>query len=290
MRAPSAAAIPDTRAASEAPERAMMTGSNCDCLICRLETILVAEVGNDRANDGPGVCVDSWGLFSGFAAPLDLVRELHAHDHGRDSSSADRVLSELLKRNSKAPPPSLWQKVLLLVFIPTIHRTTSQIAAVFPSLARDDTSQHVLCVLLQFLRSPELETRHTHIAFTISRKLRRQAFRWAIRESRGAPGEFGPNPAVYDEEPAGDEPRYAGILLGQFLDDCERRACLSGEERDLLVRFKIEGATYRELAGRNGLGAEGVRHRIRRLLNRLRSLAREARTERPSEQIELFPR
>jgi len=269
----------------------MMTGSNCNCLICRLETSLVAELGNERANDGPEVSADSWGLFSGFAAPLDLVRELHAREDGHDGSSADRVLSELLKRNSNAPLPSLWQKLLLLVFIPTIHRTTSQITALFPSLARDDASQHVVCVFLQFLRSPELETRHTHIAFTISRKLRRQAFRWAIRESRGSPPEdFGPNPLVYAEEPAGDEPRYAGVLLRQFLDDCQRMAWLSAEERDLLVRLKIEGATYGELAGHNGLGAEGVRHRIRRLLNRLRSVAREAPPGRAPEQLELFPR
>lgn len=269
----------------------MMTGSNCECLICRLEASLAAELGDERASEGPGVSAHSWGFFAGFAAPLDLVRELHAQNDGHDSSSADRVLSELLNRNLHAPAPSLWQKLLLLVFIPTIHRTTGQITAAFPSLARDDTAQHVLCVFLQFLRSPELQTRQTHIAFTISRKLRRQAFRWAIRECRNAPPEpFGPPPGVYTEEPAGDEPRYAEILLGQFLDDCQRMAWLTGEERALLLRSKIEGATYREIAGRNGLGAEGVRHRLRRLLNRLRSVARGARTERAPEQLELFPR
>lgn len=162
----------------------MMTGWYCDCLVCRLETSLIADLSEERASDERKVFGDSANIWAGFTGPLDLVRQLHAHEDGKDSSLADRLLAELLERNSNAPPPSVWQRLLLLVFIPTIHRSASQVTAMFPSLARDDTSQHIVAVFLEFLHSAELQTRRTHIAFTISRKLRRQAFRWAIRESR----------------------------------------------------------------------------------------------------------
>jgi hypothetical protein len=229
--------------------------------------------------------------LSRFPNPLDLVRELHAPDDHKESASTDTLLAELLKQNSTTPLPSVWQQLLLLVFIPTIHRTTSQITAMFPSLARDDTSQHIVSVFLEFLGSAELETRRSHLAFTIARKVRRQAFRWAIHESRGvAPEEMEGDRIVYVEEAVAREPLYAEVVLQQFLDNCHRMGWLTVEERDLLVRFKLEGVTCEELAGRNGHGAVAMQHRIGRLLNRLRRLAQRTRWERSPEQLELFAR
>jgi DNA-directed RNA polymerase specialized sigma24 family protein len=268
----------------------MMAGSNCECLICRLEKSLVAELGEERTSQECGFLAGQSSVLSQFSNTLDLVRELHSPDNHTGSASADVLLLELLKRNSSTPLPSVWQRLLLLVFIPTIHRTASQITATFPTLARDDTSQHIVSVLLEFLGSRELGTRRSHLAFTVARKLRRQAFRWAIHESRGAaPDRAEANPVTDVEKAAADEPRYAEVVLENFFDTCEKVGWLSTEERDLLVRFKIEGVTYQELASGNGHTAEGVRHRIRRLLNRLRSLARETRWQRAPEQLELFP-
>jgi hypothetical protein len=269
----------------------MIAGSNCDCLVCRLEKTLIAELGEESTSKEWRLPAPQGGILSRFSNPLDLVRELHAPEDRKDSSSSDALLSELLKRNSSTPPPSVWQRLLLLVFIPTIHRTASQITAMFPTLSRDDTSQHVVTVFLEFLNSTELQTRNSHVAFTISRKLRRHAFRWAIHESRGvAPEEAEGDRIVYVEEAIAAEPRYAEVLLQQFLDNCEKMGWLSVEERNLLVRFKIEGVTCEELASRNGHSAVAMQHRIGRLLDRLRRLAHRTRWERSPEQLELFPR
>jgi hypothetical protein len=269
----------------------MIAGSNCDCLVCRLEKSLIAELREESTDKGCSLPAPQGSILSCFPNCLDLVRELHTPEDRKDSSSSDAVLSELLTRNSSTPLPSVWQRLLLLVFIPTIHRTASQITAMFPSLARDDTSQHVVTVFLEFLDSAELQTRNSHLAFTISRKLRRHAFRWAIHESRGtAPEEAEGNRIVYVEEAVVAEPLYAEVLLQQFLDNCEKMGWLSVEERNLLVRFKIEGVTCEELAGRNGQSAVAMQHRIGRLLDRLRRLAHRTRWERAPEQLELFPR
>ena len=82
--------------------------------------------------------------LSCFPSPLDLVRKLHTHEDGKDNSTADALLSELLKRSASAAFRSICQRILLLAFIPTIHRTASQVSVRFPVLARDDTSQHVV--------------------------------------------------------------------------------------------------------------------------------------------------
>ena len=265
----------------------MRTGSGCDCLVCRTEKSLTTELGG---RDSREWLASQSGILAHFASPLDLVRELHAQDR-KESSSADAVLSDLL-RNARGPFRPLCQRLLLLVFIPTIHRTTGHLAAVFPSLGYEDATEHVVSVFLEFLDAPELEARGTHLAFTIARRLRRQAFRWGIRESRVAPQEMVGDPVadIEVDDLAGEQPFYAEVFLDQFLENCRKMGWLSEEERNLLVRFKIAGATCQELAGRNGHTAVAMQHRMQRLLDRLRRLARRTRWERAPEQLELFPR
>jgi len=273
------------------PERAMKTGSICRCLVCRLEKSLTAEMRAETASHEWACIAASSSILSRFASPLDAVRELHAPDDHTDGVSADTLLIEMLKQNENAPPPSVWQRILLLAFIPTIHRTASQVRLMFPALACDDTSQHALTVFLEFLRSSELRTRRSHLAFTIARKLRRQVFRWAFRETRRAPPEESGGEATKEvENVAAEAPLYPMVVLERFLDNCQKAGWLSTEERELLVRFKLNGVTCREIAGRNGNAAAAVRHRIQRLLNRLRHLAHRTQWEKSPEQMELFPR
>jgi DNA-directed RNA polymerase specialized sigma24 family protein len=268
----------------------MMAGANCDCLVCRIEKSLVAELGDEGVRAESRQLAASSRILSCFPAPLDLVRELHVREDGRDRSSADALLRELIEQHARGPLRSICQRLLLLVFIPTIHRTASHVAASFPSVAHDDAAQHVVSVFLEFLGSLELQTRQSHVAFTVARKLRRLSFRWAIRESRGAPaGELDGDPP-FVEQAAVEEPYYPELVLNRFLDGCERMGWLSAEERDLLVRFKLEGASSEEIAGRNGHAAAAVRHRIQRLLDRLRRLAQQTRWQRTPEQLELFSR
>jgi DNA-directed RNA polymerase specialized sigma24 family protein len=269
----------------------MITGSICDCLVCRLEASLIAELGEGGASSECTLLAASSSALSCFPSPLDLVRKLHTHEDGKHNSTADALLSELLKQSASAGFRSVCQRLLLLVFIPTIHRTASHVRAAFPSIARDDASQHIVCAFLEFLDSEELQTHGSHVAFFIARKLRRHAFRWAIQESRGAvPEEVGGDQITEVEDVVGEEPLYAEVLLKQFLDNCQKMGWLSLEERTLLVRFKIEGLTCEELAGRNGHAAAAVQHRIQRLLERLRRLAHQTRWQRAPEQLELFPR
>jgi DNA-directed RNA polymerase specialized sigma24 family protein len=269
----------------------MMNGSNCDCLVCRLEKSLIAEFDKKATSTESRLLVASSTILSSFRSPLDLVRELHASNDRNDASSTDALLGEILKRNASTALRSICQRLLLLVFVPTIHRTASQITAAFPFIAREDVSQHVLSVFLEFLDSPELRACGSHVAFTIARKLRRKAFRWAIHESRGTSSEeLDGDPTGRVEETAAEEPLYSEVLLQQFLDNCQKAGWLSLEERDFLVQSKIEGVTCQELASRNGHSAVAVQHRIQRLLGKLRRLAQRTRWERSPEQLELFSR
>lgn len=267
----------------------MIARSHCDCMVCRVEKHLIVELSYDSANQEFRQLSVLNPVLSAFPTPVDLLRHIHAPNPDHHNSSADPLILELLKQNRACPHPCLWQRILLQLFIPTMHRTTSQVTAAFPSLARDDVSEHVICSFLEFLESPEMRTRRSHLAFTVARKLRRSAFRWAIREARGTSWEESDGSLTRRPDSLSCEESFsAPILLHEFLDQCQRIRSLSQDERDLLVQFKIEGLSCEEIAGRNGHSAVAVQHRVQRLVDRLRRIAGQ-RTGNPPRQLPLFP-
>ena len=267
----------------------MMTASPCDCLVCRLESRLIAELSDDQSSEEFRFFASSSPILSSFPSAFELIRNLHDYDNPEQAPSSDEVLLDLMRRDIDALYRPLWQRLLLLVFIPTIHRTTSQITSTFPLLTRDDTAQHIFACLLEFLRSDELRSRPSHLAFIVARKIRRSAFRWANREARRSLRDetvfrrTAPVPSDLAEEFSD-----SSVLLRQFLDGCQRRGWLSAEERQLLTQFKLEGISGEELARPKGRSAVAIRHRIQRVLSRLRRVARTSPEGKP-EQLNLFP-
>ena len=269
----------------------MKAGSSCDCLICRLEASLVAELSDRQKQEEFRLFTASSQTLSLFPTAVELILHLHRQQEHEQNSSSDQILVEILGRSGDAPLHAMRQRLLLLVFVPTIHRTTTQISIAFPALGRDDTAQHLFTVLLEILPSSEFQSRRSHLAYTIARKIRRSAYRWAIRESRTSLRNDmdGTAVALPDTEVSGQDSR-SNVLLQQFLDDCQRRGWLSAEERELLTQFKLEGTSGHELALRSGHSVVAIRHRIQRLLDRLRRIAGKPGTTMTPEQLNLFSR
>jgi hypothetical protein len=268
----------------------MIDRPSCDCLVCRLEMNLTVELGADGNGERYCELARSSAVLSGFPTPSDLIEHLHSSEIEDRPHSSDDVLVELLRPGTDPLLRQLWNSILLLVFIPTMHRTMRQLSAIFPSLPRDDIAQHLTTVLLEFLTSSELRSRRSHLAFTISRKIRRSAFRWAIRESHIALEEEQDGRAYApSQSEAFRDPSYSAVLLVEFLDTSERRGWMSSAERQLLAQSKIEGITCQELSLRNGHSAVAIQHLITRLIKRLREHA-QVRVEHISKQLELFPK
>ena len=266
-----------------------MALSLCDCLICRLETRLVAELKSDLSDEEFRGLAAGRANLSPFSTAFDLIARLHDYESPEHSSAADQILLDLLSCDRESKRQPIWQRLLFLVFIPTVHRTASQVGSAFPLLNRDDIAQHIFASLLEFLDSHELSSRRSHLAFAVARKMRRSTFRWAIREShrslRDEPRATHPLPLAID---VGKDFSHSQSLLRHFLDKCEREGQLSAEERHLLTCFKLEGLTGEELARRNGHSAVAIRHRIQRLVARLRRVAHKPPTTNPR-QLTLFP-
>ena len=168
---------------------------------------------------------------------------------------------------------SFTESVLVVAFLPMLHGTVRRVFRQQPGLDPDDISQLALSFLLQYLRSHELQARQSHFAFAISRAVKRQVFEWANRES-GTSGVT----EHYDGEALTsqtfEEPFERYAFLRHFLHRCVTKGLLTDSELNLLIDLKLNGTNGEEFADFNGTSSNAVRQRLKRLLAKLRRLAR----------------
>jgi hypothetical protein len=252
----------------------MSRESTCRCLICDLERTLSSEIAGSRFENCYQTFAHSRSLLATFPSASDLVVFLHTRTVNNGIPISDRVLRDLLQTNATDGCAAL-RDLLLLAFIPMLHATSRQVASRYPSLPSDDISQHVVLSLLQILGAPEFYGRSSHIAFAISRVLKRSAFEWAARETRLAVGR-GTDETAEDFRVAGDTvaPFERVVFLRHFLHRCYKRGLLSDEELALLVQFKLDAARDRNAGGPAALYSNASRQRMKRLLGKLRRIAR----------------
>jgi DNA-directed RNA polymerase specialized sigma24 family protein len=245
----------------------MRPGIMCDCALCNIEVRLLS----DLSSMGAGAFHEllfGYQVLRQYSSVSSLL--LHLRTSPADARS-DELLRELFA--SRVINPAFIESLLVLTFLPMLHGTIRRVARQQPGLAADDITQQALSFLLQYLGSHELQARHSHLAFAISRAVKRQVFEWANRESRRT-GLL----RYYDSESlaavAAAEPFERYALLCHFLHRCVTKGLLAHAELELLVQFKLNGASGEEFAAFNGTSSNAVRQKLKRLVAKLRRLAR----------------
>jgi hypothetical protein len=246
----------------------------CSCFLCDSEHSLLLELSREDALRKYRDFASGRPVLSGFPTALALLHRLRAiaadDDH---QGSSDAILGELVR-----PQPNqdheLQQHLLLLILMPALHKTSRQISAGFPSIAREDIAQHLLTTVLEILRSNSLGNQRSHFAFVAIRLLRRNSFRWALRETKLG-GSVEPDPSESERRLETDMDFETKFLLNEFLSRCLSNQQINHSEYQLLISFKVEGIDAKELAAPLGLSEIAFRHRMQRILDRLRKIARE---------------
>jgi hypothetical protein len=236
----------------------------CACALCRLEVHLLSDLSSANAFRE---------LASGSHAlrqyPTARALLLHLRTSAADTRSDD-LLRDLFA--ARAARPAFIEGILVLAFVPMLHGTIRRVERQQPSLAQEDITQQALSFLLEYLRSDELQARQSHLAFAISRAVKRQVFAWAYRESEKT-GLL----RYYDHElftaPATEEPFERRALLRHFLHRCSTKGLVTDVELYLLLQFKLNRTSRDEFADFNGTSSNAVRQRLKRLLAKLRRLA-----------------
>jgi DNA-directed RNA polymerase specialized sigma24 family protein len=251
----------------------MNPSMSCSCSICGLEQSLFAGLRNSENQARYRQLTAHSSALSRFATPLELLGELHDRDKlDEPDAHCDRLLGELV-RLCRDPNQEIGRHLLLLVLMPAAHRTCRQVAALVPSLERDDIAQQLIAVLLEYTQSETFQTLTSHFAFALARRMRRGAFRWATREARFARNE-GQTEEDEDPEPLGPVSSLeAPVVLRDFLRQCVANQVLSEGECELLLLSKLEGVSSQRLNREAKVSSIAFKHRLQRVINRLRRAA-----------------
>jgi hypothetical protein len=253
----------------------MRTRSACRCLLCKLELHLKQELRQSARRESYSKVADSNLLLSGFPTALALTAHLRTcRSNGNASHPADAILLELLHLRRQEKSDILLRDIFLLAFIPVLHSASRQIAKRYGSVPPDDMAQHLVATFLEALDSAVLRDRNSHLAFALSRLVRRNAFNWAKHENHTPGSAHRDDPLPEPIAPWGiPEPLERATLLRHFLFRCQREGFLTGPDLELLVHIKLEGKLS-ESDGSSAVYSNALRQKVKRLLRKLREAAR----------------
>src|SRR5262245_52719326 len=154
---------------------------NCRCLLCIMEHSLSERFATPHGQLEYRLFATSTDVLFEFPEPSDLLAHLHTHQVNGNQAK-DGIVIELL--DASANGSVVVQELLLLAFIPVLHSVARHVLRRYPQLSSDDVAQHTVTTFLELCSSRDFLALDSHVAFAMSRLLRRHALVWAERESR----------------------------------------------------------------------------------------------------------
>ena len=179
----------------------MRENLQCNCHICKIERHLVISLSDPHHSDEFLRLAHAAAPLATFSTACALVEHLHAHRDGEKSvPSASEVVASLMQSSSLISETELRNSVLVLSFVPMIHRTYREVRAWFREIEAEDIAQQILTLFLELVDSAGTITLSNHLPIALTRTLRKNAFRWAEKAKRlTVQREF-------DKSQPGDEP------------------------------------------------------------------------------------
>ena len=199
----------------------MRENLQCNCHICKIERNLVISLSEPPfSNDFLRLASASLPL-EGFSNALALVEHLHSHRDGEKSvPSASEVVGSLMQSSSLISETELRNSVLVLSFVPMIHRTYREVRAWFREIEAEDIAQQILTLFLELVDSAGPMTISNHLPIALTRTLRKNAFRWAEKEKRlTIQREF--DKSQTSDEPGAIDTFETVSVLNDFLDQTQ---------------------------------------------------------------------
>ena len=263
----------------------------CNCTICSVERLLFVSVGEPLGTERFLKLAASSPVLTTFTNASALIHHLHGQKDGDyRPPSVSEVLGALIQAGPETNDPQMSQSVLVLAFMPAIHRTYREICAWFQEIPADDIAQQVLLFFLGLAASVPVGLLNGQLPFALSRSLRRNTLRWAMREQLMLMDRNFAENRVRQAEPREDARFESVSLLWDFLDYCVRIGILSKFERDLLVKVKLDGFIAKELLDRHTvLSPKAVHVRIQRIMQKLHDAACESPSANGNPPIPLKP-
>ena len=255
--------------------------NNCCCVVCQVERNLVNSLSTQTAQTHFQALARNYPILNHFDSPADVIAQLHEHERVElvNHKAWNGILHALVDSIADGTAEEIGQQLLLLAYMPAIHKAYAEVCQQFPALAAEDVAQQAALVLLEAARSPAMRNQNGYLPIALARDFHKRLIRWALGETRHSV--TSEETSAAHPEPESDENFEGAVLLKDFLSQWQRAGVLSEEECDLLRKFKWEGFEANELVGINkGNTTNAVQMRLKRIIKRLRHCDRRDRRRR----------
>jgi DNA-directed RNA polymerase specialized sigma24 family protein len=246
----------------------------CNCHICKIERHLIVSLSEQPYSDEFLAVANPATPLATFSSALALVEHLHAQRNGVISvPSAGEIVGSLIQNTSLVFGAELKNSILVLAFIPMIHRTYREVRAWFREIEPEDIAQQILTLFLDLADSASPMPMNNYLPIALTRTLRKNSFRWAEKEKRHTIQRETDKSQEFAEVGANDTFETVSVL-NDFLSHCHAIGILSTFERDLLIKLKVEGFFAKEIIQTHtALSEKAVHWRVERILQRLQKAA-----------------
>src|SRR5260370_940256 len=247
--------------------------NNCCCVVCQVERNLLNSLSTQTAKLPFQVLARNSPIRTHSDSPADVIAQLDEHERVAlvNHKAWNGILHALVDSIADGTAEEIGQQLLLLAYMPAIHKAYAEVCQRFPALAAEDGAQQAALVLLEASRAPDMRNQNGYLPIALARDFHKRLIRWAFGEIRqSVPSE---EVSAVHTEPESDENFESAVLLEDFLSQWQRAGVLSQEECDLLRKFKCDGFHRNELAtGEGGPSGNALYFRAYRAINRLRRL------------------
>ncbi len=254
----------------------MLKENNCRCVVCQVERSLLNALSTQTARTHFQALAHNYPILNHFDSPTDVIAQLHEQRVELVNHKAwNGILRALVDSIANGTGEEIGQQLLLLAYMPAIHKAYAEVCQQFPALATEDVAQQAALVLLEAARSPAMRNQNGYLPIALARDFRKRLIRWAFGEIRQS-AQVQEAPIDVPESPNASFEHAS--RLEAFLQQAQRDGLLSDSECELLLKFKCEGFEVKEMA--EALGADPLKshrrlHRkLQTILNRLQRAAR----------------
>jgi hypothetical protein len=252
--------------------------NNCRCVVCEVERNLLNSLSTQTAQTHFHALALNYPILNHFDSPADVIDQLHEHEQAElvNHKAWNGILHALIDSIVDRTGEEIGQQLLLLAYMPAIHRAYIEVCQQFPALAAEDVAQQAALVLLEAARPPAMRNQNGYLPVALARDFHKRLIRWAFGETRwSAQVQEGP----IDVPESANASFERAVTLEAFLQQAQRDRLLSQAECELLLKLKYEGFEAKEMAETLGTNSHRRLHRkLQTILNRLQRAAR-TRTE-----------
>ena len=252
----------------------MSKENNCRCVVCDVERNLLNSLNSQTARTHFQALARNHAVLKHFESPADVIAQLHEHEQVElvNHKAWNGILHALVDSIADGTAEDIGQQLLLLAYMPAIHKVHREVCQKFPGLCPEDIAQQAAVCFLETARSPEIQSLNGHLPAALARRFRQSLFRWAIGELRQSL----PLEEIADNIPETQARNFEeGVVLEQLLSKAQRMGVLSASECELVRKFHCDGFHRNELGSEEGgPSACALYFRVYRTINRLRRLAR----------------